>query len=471
MFNHRLQRSIGIAVIVVTFGTVIGVQTTLAKTQKTTFIENFATTKNRDKKATTAVWDINNSVGRLPKSKNPKTWEVSTGLPEMDAAVVGADQDMWLIGGGVHESGGTRSILYRYHNGTFTKIPTSFQFSISAVASNGSYWLLGVKDELYKYDGTSFTNLTSQLPPVFGAVHEILWKDNIWMMTGSNNVAIMYDGSTFTNLDAAGTNNATLAFANGVTIHASWEDTWLFGGTDGRMFTFDGTDATEITSPFSSGGQIYALANDGENWLIGGSINNSSVLYLYDGETFTKLDSLRSTEARITNIAWSGDTWILTINTTPSDALYALSQNGSSLIQLSYKNAGMYVFAQNQITQTTSGWVISGTLANGTSTSFIVQFSPPYQSNKLLQSKSVSTKDVLVKDVTLTSVTNIPSKTKVQFSVSNDNGKTWKEAKNGSKVVFSQKNKHLLWRAVLTTKDPYTTPTVTKVSLDYTYKE
>ena len=133
---------------------------------------------------------------------------------------------------------------------------------IRAVASNGSYFLVGGGSgvsgtgRLWKYDpsqtGTAaWTNLNADL--YFGAayVYSIAWNGSYFLIGGSNGLLRKYDGTGFTDL------STPIAAAMGGTFSAQmirtilWTGSdWLIGTTGGKLCRYDGNGIA--TSNFSN---------------------------------------------------------------------------------------------------------------------------------------------------------------------------------------------------------------------------
>lgn len=443
--------------------------TVSAKTSTKTFTEKFDTVKHRDTKATTAKWDTKNSVGSLPKSTKPTIVNATNGLPAFDVFAIGAQGDDWMVGGS--KNGGSVTKLYLAHDGKFADLSSlmvGFSGSVSAIASNSQYWLIGGSSELFKYDGVSMTDLSSDFATHFAAgfVYDIEWNGSYWLITGGDGGITKFDGTNFTML------TYDFNFV-GAKVYCAWNgESWLLVGNNGRIFSYDEVTVTQLTSPFESE-NIYSLGSDGENWLIGGWVNGKPSLYQYDGTSFSDWTSkLTNTgDGIVSNIGWSHDEWLIVINRGggKNDKIVTMSQDGDIIsTQEDFDNAGQYVFSYNQFAQTSVMWLMTGGIVHNGTTSFVLVGPGAFKTNKRLQSKKLNaTTKGTITEVTLTDESDIPDGSSVTYSVSNDLGLHWKRATSGKLIKFTRRGSSLLWRADLKSKNLQVTPTVQELQLQY----
>ena len=93
--------------------------------------------------------------------------------------------EYWLIGGDNSAFGGP--ILLRYDGSEFLDLSHNVKDLVGRVAWNGEYWLIGTSEELYRYDGNSFEELTNILKqqidlPEEYFYPEIIWTEDYWLI-------------------------------------------------------------------------------------------------------------------------------------------------------------------------------------------------------------------------------------------------------------------------------------------------
>lgn len=435
-----------------------------------TFTETFETKKFRDPVLTTAVWDTENRVGRLPSQTSLKVWETLVSGVRFNPMSVGARDNEWFVGGSLSNG---LTVLIGNRNGVFTnltpEIPSTFSGPVTAIGVNNDYWLLGGSAQLMKFDGTTFTDVSSpNFDSLLGAqsVNDIDWNGSMWLISGTNSKVISYDGTTFRDV------TGNMAFGTG-SVNSSWNGAeWLIAGYNGNAYLFDGTSATPLTSPFTSVGTISTVYSDGDNWLLGGRVNNIPVLYQYDGESFHDWSSLLPPNGDVYNTGWDGQYWIIsTYGANSADTIWQVRSDGSSAKVLSYKTSARGVFEIDEFAATSNGWVMIGNVVNNGTSQFVVQAPEPYAKKRQLQSKTVAkVSKSWIRTVTLTATDSQPSGTSIVYYLSTNNGQTWKKAKPGQTLTFSSYGSRLKWKAVLQTNSLYTTPSVTEIMLTYSTK-
>jgi hypothetical protein len=130
------------------------------------------------------------------------------------------------VGGGWE---GNEGVLFRYNGTNFTDLSSQLDsvipgfHSVQAIAWNGEYWLVGGIGFLAKYDGQNFTDLTPQLDDAIKArnalnyteccnsVNALKWNGVSWIIGGGAPVAVTepltawiaaYNHGTFTDLSS-----------------------------------------------------------------------------------------------------------------------------------------------------------------------------------------------------------------------------------------------------------------------------
>ncbi len=122
---------------------------------------------------------------------------------------------------------------------------------IYRIKFNGSYLLIGggtiALPLLYKYDGTTWTNLSANLTAFTTAVKSIDWSFDlgIWLLGDDAGHIYKWDGTTWTDL-------STAAALNGKPVlsikWSSYKRKFYVGTADKQFKSFDGTDWVDLSS-------------------------------------------------------------------------------------------------------------------------------------------------------------------------------------------------------------------------------
>lgn len=195
--------------------------------------------------------------------------------------------------------------VFRYDGTSFTnvtsKISSSRFFSLLE-DSNGNLWFGSIGSGVYRYDGKSFQNLTTKEGLVSNEIVSIYEDEtgNIWF--GGNYGVSRYNGKSFRNYKIKGDSifedkmdQPWLNFATKEKLHDGVHEInsivedqtgkfWL--GTRGNTFVYDGETFTTIThngKPFINVRRIIK-DRQGDIWLGG-----YDGLWRYDGNTFTNI--------------------------------------------------------------------------------------------------------------------------------------------------------------------------------------
>jgi len=135
--------------------------------------------------------------------------------------------------------------------------------------------------KVFKYDGTSFTDLSDESG--FGDYSEGRY---CWLW------AVVWNGTYF-------------LIGGGYDHHID-----IIGWVEwGMIKKYDGTTWTNVTSDYQSVGSkgtIYTIGWNGSYFLIGGT----GALKRYDGTTFINLASPEATD--VTSVDWNGEYWLIT---------------------------------------------------------------------------------------------------------------------------------------------------------------
>ncbi|MFH1824849.1 MAG: T9SS type A sorting domain-containing protein [Candidatus Firestonebacteria bacterium] len=203
--------------------------------------------------------------------------------------------------------------------------------SINILMYNGSYWLIGGDNgKLNRWDGvtiapctdlsTAATFITDGTHSTGYAISSIGWNGSYWLIGGANGQMRKYDGTSWTNL------TTDFSFGTSQIYSIAWNNSyWLVGGADGKLTKYDGTVATSLTALTTSAGgnfggnTVYSMVWNGYDWYIVGSggkfvkydgagIADSNFIGLGDGPTGppqTMLDASWGTNT-IKSIGWNG---------------------------------------------------------------------------------------------------------------------------------------------------------------------
>ncbi len=91
-----------------------------------------------------------------------------------------------------------------------------------------------------------------------------------------------------------------------------------------------------------------------------------------------------------------------------------------------------------------------------------------FESNSNAQSKEIYHEEhISLTSATLTASSLTPDDTSISYFMSADNGIHWEEVMNNTEHSFLYNGNHLLWKAVLTTFNPFISPTVNSLSISY----
>ena len=172
--------------------------------------------------------------------------------------------------------------IFRYDGKSFTNITSkvsSARFFSVLEDRKGNFWFGSIGSGVYYYDGKSFTNFTTRdglLDNRVGCIYEDK-AGNIWF--GTENGASRYDGKSFRNFTAKdGLSNTD--------VNAVIEDKtgkfWF--ATRGNTFVYDGKAFTNFTNNGKPFKNVRSIIEDkkGNIWLGG-----ADGLWRYDGSTFT----------------------------------------------------------------------------------------------------------------------------------------------------------------------------------------
>lgn len=439
--------------------------------------ENFKDVGGLNTKATTANINTDDGTVTLPYTVSVSRLGSNDGVPTITLYSFNATDNTWLLVGYILQPPANTIIakIWKYDGITFTDLSSAvegYHSGLTAIGSNGSYWLIGGPGKLLKYDGTIFTDLSSEYSAVFsGGAYSIQWNGAVWMFTGGTNGLGTYDGSAFTNLSSL----ATLPSAYSQAAWNSGKKQWLIAFQEelSTLYSYDGEKLNKISSP-SYLGNITHVASDGRVWLLTGwdTVRQGYTTFLFDGKKFTDLSKTFSLWKTIgwSNIAWNGKYWILRSdnNNGQLPRIYTLGRKGTGLRQLSVDlGATDFQYGNSEVVPLNNGWVIAGNTFGTSNEAFFLRGIDTYLTGKKVESKTVvkSTENIALAKIRASST--LPEGTSIKFWLSNNDGKKWREVESGSWVMFSTSGKQLKWRAVLSTTDTSVTPSLKGITLYY----
>ena len=168
--------------------------------------------------------------------------------------------------------------IFRYDGKSFTnitsKVSSSHFFSVLE-DRKGNLWFGSIGSGVFLYDGKSFKNFTTK-EGLAGNEVTCIYEDktgNIWF--GTEGGASRYDGKSFRNYRMNGGVNSIIEDKTGRFWFATWDNTFVY---DGKTFT---TITNNDGKPFAN---VRSIIKDkkGNIWLGG-----YDGLWRYDGSTFT----------------------------------------------------------------------------------------------------------------------------------------------------------------------------------------
>ncbi len=222
--------------------------------------------------------------------------------------------------------GGNSGLLFLYDGSKVTNLSSKIDtkapgldpkyIQVRGLANNGSYWLIstvrsGESDHLYKYDGTTWTDLSASYNPaqdstMTGAAHKIIWTGTTWYFGENSGRLLRFNGTTFTNLtDLFPANNEIVGLED---IDWNGKDLLIVARTsenNGRVFIYNGTTIKKQTV-FANSNTIQAAGWNGTEWLLGG--NDNQKLLRFDG---TKVTNTGVGSDAFVDIAWLSPLWMV----------------------------------------------------------------------------------------------------------------------------------------------------------------
>jgi FlaG/FlaF family flagellin (archaellin) len=195
----------------------------------------------------------------------------------------------WLVGGGWE---GNEGVLFRYNGTNFTDLSSQLDsvipgfHSVQAIGWNGEYWLVGGVGFLVKYDGQNFTDLTSQLDNAINSrnalhysaccnsVNALKWNGVSWIIGGGAPVAV--------------TEPLTA---------------WIAAYNHGTFTDLSSLLPTYVINP-AQDSSILSVAYTDESWFIGGYANDHGMLLSYANSSITDLSYL--VDGSMSTVNWVG---------------------------------------------------------------------------------------------------------------------------------------------------------------------
>ena len=380
-------------------------------------------------------------------------------------------------------SAGWQYRVLKFQNGTFTdlsnQIPgfVSGQIQQMEFSWNGSYWMIDARDRLFKFDGTTFT----EIPIVLGKEQDIstvAWNGSYWLVAVDVQCCVTDSHSELLHVDDSG--NVTKRFdilpdSNYPKVYSiSWgNNSWLIGANlygEGlaprpvKLLKYSGSGEPEdISSLLPEAGRLEQIFWDGSEWVFNfynsmGMPVDTAVLYSFDGSTMkdvsNRLHGFEKTS--ISTISGRSDFYAITGYIDP---VVNVVLNGK------YRDLSGY-FAMYVYSGTTYG---NQVFIGGDSELEILTFH--YEPKRIYTSEKVNDGNSPVTAVTLKPTQETPAGTAISYQVSRDGGQTWQAATPNQQVSFSGHGADLRWQAQLTTSDSNQTPSISFMEIDYTTTE
>jgi hypothetical protein len=314
----------------------------------------------------TIVWNgkwLAGGPGNLQYSYNGKNWIESVNIGNVDNIAYNAAQYPGKITFPQNKilAGGGPGIKYSYDGKTWSSVGvTGFDPSewIYKLAYN-NIWLASTYNSrlYYSYDGLQWFN-TFLISSVISYITSFAYGDGKWIAASNtvfnfpNNMLFSYDGinwifkgSPLRSINIhynklwilAGIDNINdtkFAYSydgNNWTISnlivdwvwtiASNDNIYLAACSGEVVYSYDGKVWYTISS-LSGDTYYYAVAWNGNMWLLGGDVND--LYYSYDGINWTIIEGVVT--ATVSDIKWIGDKWVLTIDNNTNNIRY--SYNG-----------------------------------------------------------------------------------------------------------------------------------------------
>ena len=211
--------------------------------------------------------------------------------------------------------------VFRYDGKSFTSLTSqvgSHRFWDVLEDRRGNLWFATTDSGVYNYNGKSFQHFTTREGLPNNTVM-CIYEDKagiIWFGTGGGGVS-RYDGESFRNFTTKdGLSN------NDLTTIMEDKTGKLWIGTRGEAFVYDGKTFTTLINEGEAFNNVWSIIEDnkGNIWFgINGGLTNG--LWRYDGSVFTKV-SERGVYAVIEDK--KGNIWTTGIN--PGEGVWAVSR-------------------------------------------------------------------------------------------------------------------------------------------------
>jgi hypothetical protein len=338
-------------------------------------------------------------------------------------------------------------------------------------ANSGSTWLLGNEAALYKYQNGTFTDLTDDFLEATGltsvSITKALKHDGVWWLFRPNGVFV-YDGNDFTRKF---TSTDFTAIQD-----AGWKGSQLLIiDYPHTFYLFNGTSLRQVDATLPSSMQSTTelrTASDGIIWVIAYKVvsgNRYSVhLATFNGVTFKNLEPYFNHSLSNVGIAitWSGYSWVLPVTNSGTTTVYKLKPGTYRVQKLWTSKSNAPSLHNNTFHGMKFGWTVNLSKTGGLGER-VLQGTNRFKRSARVQSAKINAEGQVVRSVTISLKATKPSGTNIQLRVSNNGGRTWKNARSGHKVIFSEAGTDLRWRANLTTTNTFHTPTITSASIRY----
>ena len=376
-------------------------------------------------------------------------------------------------------SAGWQYRVLRFENGAFTDLSEMVpgfepgQTNKVRFTWNSSYWLVVTPNGLYKYSGSTFTQIEIELSN-YQQINTVAWNGSYWLVS-VDAVCCIASNSEIMHVSDSGEVSQRQQILDNLlypVVHSIYwgNSAWLLAASDQddkghkkttRLLRYTGAGEPEDVSAVLPHPDTYRFEHlfwDGSKWLMHfldiGAADPKPLLYSYNGTTVTDVSDM---------LLGFDKTSISTIDGRPN--FYAVTgyifpvanvvQGGTSRDLSGYFTMGVYSGT------TYANQVIIG----GESELEILTFH--YEPTRIYASEKINDTNNPISAVTLKPTQITPIGTAISYQVSQDGGQTWQSATPNQQVSFSGNNADLRWQATLTTSDSSQTPSISFMEIDY----
>lgn len=217
---------------------------------RTENLVNFGSMNIRAIKYYSGTWLIGGDGPRLNSWDGADTWTDLAGYLNNFNGNINAIGHAFF--GGSWMIGGDNGSLNAYDGvSSWMDLKTGLNFgtnNVKTIGYGGGYWLIaGTGGKIARYNGTIFTDLTTQLQACWGSYYDVYSMDyngSVWVLAGGGGKIATYDGTNFVNREPGGTPLYTV-------WSVKWNGSyWLIGGCQGASQSVLYTTEDPAITPF-----------------------------------------------------------------------------------------------------------------------------------------------------------------------------------------------------------------------------